>query len=138
MSARFPLLLPPRPTPSGSFNLRGRSARVRRDWDTLAERVPNDTQRCYVRLTTDPYQRIPGRVFPLRGRVFGGLWEFEINRSDRLYYLPDAQAEPEMEGWSPDVQGANHEGDSDRVQPDLVARICLVFACGGHIPPPHR
>jgi hypothetical protein len=104
----------------------------------MANRVPNDTQRCFVHLTTDPYQRIPGRVFPLRGKVYAGLWEFEVNRGDRLYYLPDAQNEPELADWSPNdlVKGEEAIGDTDVTS--LPERICLVFACGGHISPPRR
>jgi hypothetical protein len=118
--------------------VRGRSARVKRDWDTLASRVPNDAQRCFVHLTTDPYQRIPARIFPLRGKVYAGLWEYEVNRGDRLYYLPDAQSEPEMAGWSPNDTGESEETIDNADETSRTERICLVFACGGHITPPRR
>ncbi len=123
MPAKFPRLLPPQSVDEEVFVVRARSARVERDWASLAARVAPDAQRCYVHLATDPYRRVPGRVFPLRGKVFAGLWEFEVNRSDRLYYLPDAQRQPEMSDWA-------KEDDDERV--------CLVFACGGHVAPPQR
>lgn len=89
----------------------------------MVNRVPSATQTCYEQLTTTPCKQIPRRVFPLRGRPFRDLWEYEVTGAERLYYLPDAHHEREMLGWEPDKQN------------ELV---CLVVECGGHIPPPQR
>jgi hypothetical protein len=98
----------------------------------MGQRVPRATQTCYEHLASDPFRRIPGRVFPLRGRLFRGLWEYEVTGSERLYYVPDAEGEPvptvERKGETPGVSTGSTEPE----------RLCLVLACGGHIPPPSR
>ncbi len=125
----YPLLAPPEPTDvTGPYQLRARSARVARNWQDMSSRIPKAVQRCYEHLAEDPHRSIPGRIFPLRGKEFRGLWEYEVSSSERLYYLPDAQKEPEMAGWTPE------EGSSA----SDYTRVCLVFACGGHINPPQR
>ncbi len=113
---------------TGPYELRARSARVARSWEDMASRIPKAVQGCYEHLVHEPYRRIPGRVFPLKGKVFRGLWEYEVSGGERLYYLPDAQKEPEMAGWR--ARGGSGVNDD--------SRVCLVFACGRHISPPQR
>jgi hypothetical protein len=98
----------------------------------MGQHVPQATQTCYEHLASAPFRRIPGRVFPLRGKVFRGLWEYEVTGSERLYYLPDAAGEPAPpvgEGDEPPGAG-NRSAEGER--------LCFVLACGGHITPPSR
>lgn len=136
---RFPLLAPPLSPFKGPFRLRAKSASVARDCEGMGARIPKATQSCYEHLANDPYRRIQGRVFPLRGSVSRGFWEYEVTGSERLYYLPDAQREPEMADWQPEKEVGTEEGTADRGAASRVSeRICLVFRCGGHQPPPRR
>ena len=48
---------------------------VNRDWETLMQRHPENTCRCYENLCTAPTTRQPGRVFPLKGKLYKGAWE---------------------------------------------------------------
>ena len=69
-----------------------RSERVNRDWQRLIERAPENAACCYAYLRAAPMTRYPGRVFPLRGKLYRGVWEYEVARGDRLYYRPDPVA----------------------------------------------
>ncbi|MBW4617789.1 MAG: hypothetical protein KME17_00180 [Cyanosarcina radialis HA8281-LM2] len=31
------------------------------------------------------------RVFPLKGKLYMGAWEYEVTSSDRVFYVPDAE-----------------------------------------------
>lgn len=33
--------------------------------------------------------RKPRRVFPLKGKLYQGAWEYEVTSSDRVFYVPD-------------------------------------------------
>lgn len=61
---------------------------VNRSWESLMQRAPENTQRCYEHLATRPMQRLPGRVFPLRGKRYKGAWEYEVTKGDRVFYKP--------------------------------------------------
>lgn len=138
-NSRFPLLAPPNPSDAGTYQLRALSARVERNWDEMANRIPKAVQACYDHLANDPYRRIPRRVFPLKGRRYRGLWEYEVTGSNRLYYLPDAQNEPEMIGRTPKASATAGSPSVIQTFDETVAvRVCLVLACGYHIPPPPR
>jgi hypothetical protein len=63
--------------------------RVNRDWEALLSRAPNEARRCYEYLCNTPTQRKQGRVFPLKGKMYKGIWEYEVTSSDRVYYIPD-------------------------------------------------
>lgn len=119
--------------------MRAKSASVARDWDDMGARVAKAAQTCYEHLSSDPYRRITGRVFPLRGSASHGFWEYEVTGIERLYHLPDAQREPEMSGWEPETEAGDDEGTTARRATSTVSeRVCLVFRCGGHQPPPRR
>lgn len=62
---------------------------VNRDWEALMLRVPENTRRCYQDLCTAPMTRKPKRVFPLKGKLYKGAWEYEVTGSDRVFYVPD-------------------------------------------------
>jgi len=60
-----------------------------RDWEALLLRAPENTRRCYQDLCTSPMTRKPKRVFPLKGKLYQGAWEYEVTSSDRVFYVPD-------------------------------------------------
>ncbi|AVH64378.1 hypothetical protein CDG77_05425 [Nostoc sp. 'Peltigera membranacea cyanobiont' 213] len=68
-----------------------KNRRVNRDWEALMQRHPENTRRCYEDLCTAPTTRQPGRVFPLKGKLYKGAWEYEVTKGDRVFYVPDAQ-----------------------------------------------
>ncbi|MDO8672898.1 MAG: hypothetical protein Q7O66_15930 [Dehalococcoidia bacterium] len=105
----------------------------------MANRIPRAVQACYDHLTDDPYRRIQRRVFPLKGGRFRGIWEYEVTGSERLYYLPDALNEPEMSDRTPGALALDLSPAGVQDPADTAAeRVCLVLACGHHIPPPPR
>ncbi|MFB2983684.1 hypothetical protein [Microseira sp. BLCC-F43] len=65
-----------------------KNRRVNRDWEALVLRCPENCRRCYEDLSTAPTTRQPGRVFPLRGKVYKGAWEYEVTKGDRVFYVP--------------------------------------------------
>lgn len=69
----------------------GSNTRVVKDWRALVLKAPENAIRCYKYLRSNPIQRSPGRVFPLRGKKFKGAWEYEITSSDRVFYVPVAE-----------------------------------------------
>ncbi|NJL69213.1 MAG: hypothetical protein HC894_25900 [Microcoleus sp. SM1_3_4] len=97
------LLTPPRTLPSATENeikpvaqvpesswlVVAKNRRVNRDWEALMLRVPENTRRCYQDLCTAPMARKPKRVFPLKGKLYKGAWEYEVTGSDRVFYVPD-------------------------------------------------
>lgn len=55
-----------------------KNRRVNRDWEALIQRNPDNARRCYKDLQTTPITRQPGRVFPLKGKKYAGVWEYEV------------------------------------------------------------
>ncbi len=37
-------------------------------------------------------ERVPGRVFPLKGPKYAGSWEYEVTGADRVFYTPDSES----------------------------------------------
>ncbi|MBD0302895.1 MAG: hypothetical protein ICV85_12185 [Tolypothrix sp. T3-bin4] len=68
-----------------------KNRRVNRDWEALIERHPESTRRCYEDLCTAPTTRKPARVFPLKGKLYKGAWEYEVTKGDRIFYVPDEE-----------------------------------------------
>lgn len=68
-----------------------KNRRVNRDWEVLLLRAPENARRCYEDLCTAPMVRKPGRVFPLKGKLYKGAWEYEVTSAERVFYVPDPQ-----------------------------------------------
>jgi len=66
-----------------------KNRRVNRDWEALIQRNPENARRCHKDLRTAPITRQPGRVFPLKGKKYRGVWEYEVTGGDRVFYVPD-------------------------------------------------
>ena len=66
-----------------------KNRRVNRDWEALIQRNPENARRCYKDLQTAPITRQSGRVFPLKGKKYRGVWEYEVSGGDRVFYVPD-------------------------------------------------
>lgn len=66
-----------------------KNRRVNRDWEALIQRHPENASRCYHDLRTAPTTRQPKRVFPLKGKKYKGVWEYEVSKGDRVFYIPD-------------------------------------------------
>ena len=96
-------LTPPRTKPSAKENevkliaqvpaspwlVVAKNRRVNRDWEALMLRASENTRRCYQDLCNAPMARQPKRVFPLKGKLYKGAWEYEVTSSDRVFYVPD-------------------------------------------------
>lgn len=63
--------------------------RVEKGWLELFSNSPGHMERCREYLLRTPMERFPGRIFPLKGKVYKGAWEFEVAGGDRVYYVPD-------------------------------------------------
>ncbi len=74
---------------ASSWLIVAKNRRVNRDWEDLMQRHPENTRRCYQHLQTMPTTRQPKRVFPLKGKKYKGVWEYELTGSDRVFYIPD-------------------------------------------------
>jgi hypothetical protein len=68
-----------------------KNRRVNRDWEALMQRHPENTHRCYEDLCTVPTTRQPRCVFPLKGKSYKGVWEYEVTKGDRVFYVPDQE-----------------------------------------------
>ncbi|WP_414574599.1 hypothetical protein [Anabaena sp. CCY 9402-a] len=68
-----------------------KNRRVNRDWEALMQRHPENTRRCYEDLCTAPTTRQPGRVCPLKGKLYQGAWEYEVTKGDRVFYVPNQE-----------------------------------------------
>lgn len=68
-----------------------KNRRVNRDWEALLLRAPENTRRCYEDLCNAPTVRKPKRVFPLKGKLYKGAWEYEVTSSERVFYVPDEE-----------------------------------------------
>ncbi len=75
--------------PESPWLVVAKNRRVNRDWEALLLRAPENTRRCYQDLCTSPMVRKPKRVFPLKGKLYQGAWEYEVTSSDRVFYVPD-------------------------------------------------
>ncbi len=84
------LSTPPKASPQDDpqWTVVARNRKVNRDWEVLISRWPENAARWYQYLRTTPTQRWPGRVFPLKGAAYKGVWECEIASGDRLFYVP--------------------------------------------------
>lgn len=84
------LLEPPEDTEEDSdWLVVARNRRVKKGWDSLAKKYPENLQRCYEDLSTQPMQRRRGRIFPLKGKKYKGAWEYELTGGARIFYVPD-------------------------------------------------
>jgi len=68
-----------------------KNRRVNRNWEALMQRHPEKTRRCYEDLSIAPTIRKPGRVFPLKGKLYKRAWEYEVTKGDRVFYVPDEE-----------------------------------------------
>jgi hypothetical protein len=68
-----------------------KNRRVNRDWEALMQRHSENSSRCYHDLHTAPTNRQPGRVFPLKGKKYKGVWEYEVSKGDRVFYIPNEE-----------------------------------------------
>jgi hypothetical protein len=75
--------------PESPWLVVAKNRRVNRDWEALLLRAPENTRRCYQDLCSSPMVRKPKRVFPLKGKLYNGAWEYEVTSSDRVFYVPD-------------------------------------------------
>ena len=55
-------------------------------WARTIRADPRAAARAYAYLRDHPFQRYPGRCFPLRGKVNEGVWQYEVNATYRLRY----------------------------------------------------
>ena len=79
-------------TPISSWLVVAKSRRVNRDWEALLLRAPENARRCYDHLCFNPMERKAGRIFPLKGKLYRGAWEYEVTSGDRVFYVPDEEA----------------------------------------------
>jgi hypothetical protein len=75
----------------GTWLVVTKNKRVNRDWEALIQRYPENCIRCYEDLCNAPTTRQPKRVFPLKGKVYQGAWEYEVTSGDRVFYVPDEE-----------------------------------------------
>lgn len=68
-----------------------KNRRINRLWEELLLKAPESALRCYENLCNQPMTRLPGRVFPLKGKFYKGAWEYEVTSGDRLFYVPNPQ-----------------------------------------------
>jgi hypothetical protein len=68
-----------------------KNRRVNRSWEDLLLKAPESALRCYENLCNQPMTRLPGRVFPLKGKLYKGAWEYEVTSGDRVFYVPNPQ-----------------------------------------------
>jgi len=66
-----------------------KNRKVNRAWEALMQRSPENTHRCYEYLCTTPTTPLPRRIFPLRGKEYEGVWEYEVTSGDRVFYIPN-------------------------------------------------
>ncbi|WP_414527217.1 hypothetical protein [Nodularia chucula] len=74
---------------SSTWLVVAKNRRVNRDWEALMQRYPENCSRCYEDLCNAPTTRQPKRVFPLKGKVYQGAWDYEVTSSDRVFYVPN-------------------------------------------------
>ena len=68
-----------------------KNRRINKDWEDLILVFPENTRRCYEDLCNAPMTRQPGRVFPLKGKKYKGAWEYELTKSERVFYVPEPE-----------------------------------------------
>lgn len=81
--------IPSPPESENTWLVVAKNRRVNRDWEALIQRHPENSSRCYNDLRTAATNRQPGRVFPLKGKKYQGVWEYEVTKGDRVFYIPD-------------------------------------------------
>jgi hypothetical protein len=77
------------PATENTWLVVAKNRRVNRDWEALMQRHPENSSRCYNDLCTEPTTRQPRRVFPLKGKKYKGVWEYELTGGDRVFYIPN-------------------------------------------------
>ncbi|MBD2195215.1 MULTISPECIES: hypothetical protein [Calothrix] len=85
------LEIPEAPEIEKTWLVVAKNRRILRDWEALMQRHPENTHRCYRDLCTAPTTRQPGRVFPLKGKKYQGVWEYEVTKGDRVFDVPDEE-----------------------------------------------
>ncbi|MBD2292481.1 hypothetical protein H6G06_03035 [Anabaena sphaerica FACHB-251] len=75
----------------GTWLVVAKNKRVNRDWEALMQRYPENCSRCYQDLCNAPTTRQPKRVFSLKGKVYQGVWEYEVTSGDRVFYVPNEE-----------------------------------------------
>src|ERR1022692_3609228 len=78
--------------PSQGWTLVAHDKRALAGWNSLCENMPANAAHCHDWLSANAMLPKPGRYYPLRGRVYAGVWCYEIGRGDRIYYKPDLRA----------------------------------------------
>ena len=68
-----------------------RNRKVNRAWGELIARCPEKAKKCYEYLHTQPVTKVRGRIFPLKGKLYQGSWEYEISTGDRVFYIPNEE-----------------------------------------------
>lgn len=68
-----------------------RNSRVNKDWEKLCARNLESGEICYEHLLKTPTLPKRGKIFPLRGKKYKGVWEYKIPSGDRVFYIPDIQ-----------------------------------------------
>lgn len=66
-----------------------RNARINKAWEDLCVRNPEKSKECYEHLLLTPTVRKRGKIFPLKGDKYRGVWEYEFPAGDRVFYIPD-------------------------------------------------
>ncbi|MDE3103173.1 MAG: hypothetical protein KGJ98_13165 [Chloroflexota bacterium] len=62
------------------------SGSVAKGWDRTVKADAKAAARAFAYLRDHPFQRYPGRCFPLRGPEQRGVWQYEVNDRHRLRY----------------------------------------------------
>src|SRR4051794_25498704 len=76
---------------SCTWTVVARNRRVLKEWQDLVAKAPENASQCFRRLCSNPLERVPGRVFPLRYKRYPGAWEYEVTSGDRVFYIPDPE-----------------------------------------------
>ena len=74
--------------PEQGWRIVFQTGRVYKGWQDLFEKAKENMEHCRNHLSSHPLQRIPGRVFPLKGNAYKGTWEYEVTSGDRVFYRP--------------------------------------------------
>lgn len=88
-SSEVKLTVPKISKVNGIWKVVAKNRKVNKAWEALMLRYPENTNRCYEDLCTIPTTQKPRRVFPLRGKKYQGIWEYEVSSGDRVFYIPD-------------------------------------------------
>lgn len=69
-----------------TWRIEAQGASVTKGWARTIRADPKAAARSYAYLRDHPFQRYPGRCFPLRGPEQKGVWQYEVNDRYRLRY----------------------------------------------------